>query len=158
MVEELSNIVYIGHLPNGFEEKEMKKFFNQFGEVKNVQLSRSTKFGNSRHYGWVQFETTEIAKVVAKAIDKYLLSEKLLACNVLPTSKVPKDLFVNIVKGNRKFKTKKPLTKKELIFKLLRQEMKIINQLKDNNINYNWNSFNEQFKSLNIPLPDINKK
>ena len=36
-------IVYIGHLPKGFNENELKKFFTQFGEVKKLRVSRSPK-------------------------------------------------------------------------------------------------------------------
>ena len=114
MAEELSSIVYLGHIPEGFEEKEMKKFFAQFGTVKNVQLSRSKKTGNSKHYGWIEFETPEIATIVAKAMDKYLLFQNLLVCNVVPSARVHPMLFKNAVKGPKKQREVTPLTKKEL--------------------------------------------
>jgi RNA recognition motif-containing protein len=42
--EELSqSIVYIAHLPRGFEEPEMRGFFSQFGKVENVKLVRSKR-------------------------------------------------------------------------------------------------------------------
>ena len=34
-------MVYVGHIPHGFYEKEMKDFFSQFGTVKRLRLSRS---------------------------------------------------------------------------------------------------------------------
>jgi nucleolar protein 15 len=40
-----SAVVYIGHIPHGFYEDQMKGFFGQFGEVKRLRLSRSTKTG-----------------------------------------------------------------------------------------------------------------
>ena len=36
-------IIYIGHLPKGFNENELKKFFTQFGEVSKLRVSRSPK-------------------------------------------------------------------------------------------------------------------
>jgi nucleolar protein 15 len=36
-------VVYIGHLPHGFYEEELKKFFSQFGEVSRVKVSRSCR-------------------------------------------------------------------------------------------------------------------
>ena len=36
-------IVYIGHIPHGFYEKEMEAFFSQFGKVKRVKVSRNKK-------------------------------------------------------------------------------------------------------------------
>jgi nucleolar protein 15 len=36
-------IVYVGHLPKGFNEQELKKFFEQFGQVPKIRVSRSKK-------------------------------------------------------------------------------------------------------------------
>ncbi len=36
-------VVYVGHLPKGFNEKELQKFFNQFGQVPKLRVSRSKK-------------------------------------------------------------------------------------------------------------------
>ena len=36
-------VVYIGHLPKGFNEEELKKFFEQFGKVSKYRVSRSKK-------------------------------------------------------------------------------------------------------------------
>ena len=36
-------VVYIGHIPHGFYETEMKAYFTQFGAVKKVKLARSKK-------------------------------------------------------------------------------------------------------------------
>ena len=34
-------IIYVGHLPKGFNERELKSFFNQFGDVTKLRVSRS---------------------------------------------------------------------------------------------------------------------
>ena len=36
-------IVYVGHLPKGFNEEELKKFFVQFGKITKTRVSRSPK-------------------------------------------------------------------------------------------------------------------
>eukprot|EP00516_Mucochytrium_quahogii_P007505 CAMPEP_0203746584 /NCGR_PEP_ID=MMETSP0098-20131031/1984_1 /ASSEMBLY_ACC=CAM_ASM_000208 /TAXON_ID=96639 /ORGANISM=" , Strain NY0313808BC1" /LENGTH=178 /DNA_ID=CAMNT_0050634737 /DNA_START=33 /DNA_END=566 /DNA_ORIENTATION=- len=36
-------VVYLGHIPHGFYEEQMKGFFSQFGNVKQLRLSRSKK-------------------------------------------------------------------------------------------------------------------
>jgi nucleolar protein 15 len=36
-------VLYIGHIPHGFYEEQMKGFFGQFGIVTRVRLSRSKK-------------------------------------------------------------------------------------------------------------------
>ena len=53
--EEKSRVIYIGHVPDGFFEDQMRGFFGQFGEVTNLRISRSKKTGNSKGYGFVEF-------------------------------------------------------------------------------------------------------
>jgi nucleolar protein 15 len=36
-------VVYVGHLPKGFNEKELRGFFEQFGKVTKLRVSRSAK-------------------------------------------------------------------------------------------------------------------
>lgn len=38
-------ILYLGHVPHGFYEVQMRGFFSQFGNVNHVRLSRSKKTG-----------------------------------------------------------------------------------------------------------------
>jgi nucleolar protein 15 len=64
-----SNIIYVGHVPHGFYEKQMKDFFTQFGHVTNLRLSRNKKTTKSRGYGFVQFQSVEVAAITAEAMD-----------------------------------------------------------------------------------------
>ena len=152
--DEFSSIIYIGHLPDDFEENQLKKYFSEFGKVLNVQLSRSKKTGNSKHYGWVEFETPEIAQITAKATNNYLLFDHSLVCEVLPKSKVHPKLFKNARRGPKREKKKEPLTKQELALKLAKQEKKIMAQLQAKGINYKWHSFVEQFEKQGVSIPD----
>ena len=36
-------VVYVGHIPHGFFEQEMRGFFSQFGTVTRLRLARSRK-------------------------------------------------------------------------------------------------------------------
>lgn len=36
-------IVYIGHIPHGFYEEQMKNYFKQFGKVTRVRVARSKR-------------------------------------------------------------------------------------------------------------------
>ena len=67
----LSNVIYIGHIPHGFYEKQMKGFFSQFGHVSQVRLSRNKKTGKSKHYGFIQFMSPDVAEIVADAMNGY---------------------------------------------------------------------------------------
>ncbi len=39
-------VVYVGRIPHGFYEQEMRKYFSQFGMVKRLRLARSKKVTN----------------------------------------------------------------------------------------------------------------
>ena len=82
--EEKSRVVYIGHIPDGFFEDQMRGFFGQFGEVTNLRISRSKKTGNSKGYGFVEFADGDTAAVAAGTMDKYLLYGKQLVVHVAP--------------------------------------------------------------------------
>jgi nucleolar protein 15 len=69
-------IVYVGHLPKGFNEEELKKFFGQFGTVDKMRVSRSKKTGRSKGYAFLEFEDKEVAKIAVGAMDKYLMFGK----------------------------------------------------------------------------------
>lgn len=40
---KMSNVVYLGHIPHGFYEEQMKAYFSQFGTIVNLRLSRNKK-------------------------------------------------------------------------------------------------------------------
>eukprot|EP01041_Mallomonas_annulata_P002330 gene2330-4534_t len=89
-----SAVVYIGHIPHGFYEKQMRRFFSQFGDVVKLKLYRSKKTGNSKGYAFVQFESNDIAKVVSEAMNGYFLFDRKLVSNVIPVSKIHEGMFL----------------------------------------------------------------
>ncbi|XP_076455900.1 MKI67 FHA domain-interacting nucleolar phosphoprotein-like isoform X2 [Babylonia areolata] len=97
-------VIYLGHIPAGFYEPQMKKFFSQFGRVTRLRLSRSKKTGRSKGYAFVEFLHKDVAKTVADTMNNYLMFMKLLKCEFLPAEKVHADTF----KGcNKRFSTPK---------------------------------------------------
>lgn len=88
-----STVIYLGHLPVGFEEREITVFLNQFGNVSRCRVSRSTKTGRSRGYAFVDFADPEVTEIVADTMSGYFLLEKRLVCHVLPTDKVHDLMF-----------------------------------------------------------------
>uniref|UniRef100_V9KVN0 MKI67 FHA domain-interacting nucleolar phosphoprotein-like protein n=1 Tax=Callorhinchus milii TaxID=7868 RepID=V9KVN0_CALMI len=97
-----SGVIYLGHVPKGFFEPQIKKYFSQFGTVNRVRLSRSKKTGNSKGYAFVEFDCDEVARIVAETMNNYLFGERLLKCQVLPPEKIHPQLF----KGSEKLFTK----------------------------------------------------
>jgi len=91
--DEDSTIIYLGHIPSGFFEPDMQKFFSQFGTVKKVKLFRSAKTGGSKGFAFIEFMDSDIARFVAEAMDGYFLSERRLVSHVIPKSKVHDGMF-----------------------------------------------------------------
>lgn len=91
--DEYSSIIYVSRLPHGFQERELSKYFSQFGDLKEVRLARNKKSGNSRHYGFVEFANKDDAKVAQESMNNYLLMGHLLKVNVLPKGAKIEKLF-----------------------------------------------------------------
>jgi len=89
-----SSVVYLGHLPRGFYEKNLKKYFKQFGKLLHLKVSRG-KRNVPKGYAFMQFETPEVAAIVAQATNGYLLFHKRLKCMVIPHHKVHPKLWNN---------------------------------------------------------------
>jgi len=91
--ENEPGVVYIGHIPRGFFEPQMKKYFSQFGTVKRLKLSRSKRTGNSKGYAFVEFASKQTAQTVAECMNNYLMFHKLLKCELVPSERVHPDTF-----------------------------------------------------------------
>lgn len=80
-------------VPRGFFEPQMKKYFNQFGRVLNLRLSRNKKTGASKHYAFVEFASAEVADIVARTMNNYLMFGHILKCALIPKEQVHENLF-----------------------------------------------------------------
>ncbi len=98
---EEPGVIYIGGLPHGFYEHQLRSYLTQFGPVRNLRISRNPKTGGSRHYGFVEFEEESTAEIVAKTMDAYLLFGNILRCKPVPKSRQHENLFKG---ANRRFK------------------------------------------------------
>lgn len=113
--QEPRGVIYVGHIPEGFFEPQMRKFFTQFGKVLRLRISRSKKTARSKGYAFVEFEEESVAKIVAETMQGYLLFDKTLVCHLLPKEKQHKLLF----KGcRRKFVNTTNLRRKKHIMKV----------------------------------------
>ncbi|XP_062610408.1 MKI67 FHA domain-interacting nucleolar phosphoprotein-like [Saccostrea cucullata] len=86
--EKGSGVVYLGHLPHGFYEGQLKKYMSQFGKVKAVKVSRSNKTGKSKGYAFVEFQSDDVARIVADTMNNYLVFERLIKCQYIPSEKL----------------------------------------------------------------------
>ncbi|CCE78168.1 Piso0_000784 [Millerozyma farinosa CBS 7064] len=86
-------VIYIGRLPEGFQEHEMKKYFRQFGDITRLRLSRNKKTGKSKHYGFIEFQHYDVAKIAAETMNNYLLFGHLLRVHSIENENIHDDLF-----------------------------------------------------------------
>ena len=98
---EKPGVLYVGRIPHGFYEHEMREYFNQFGTILKLRLSRNPKTGSSRHFAFIQFDSSGVAEIVAKTMDNYLLLGHILKVKIVPDEQVHADLFKG---ANKRFK------------------------------------------------------
>ncbi|KAI8977523.1 hypothetical protein BDF20DRAFT_875344 [Mycotypha africana] len=150
--EQEKGVIYLGRIPHGFYEKEMKGYFSQFGDITRLRLSRNKKSGRSKHYGFIEFASADVAKIVVETMDNYLLFGHLLQCKLVPSEKVHAELFKGSGKAlkrknyallNRKIHNK-PKTDEQLQKKreqLKQREQKIREQIREAGIEYDFPGF-----------------
>ncbi len=94
-------VVYVGRIPHGFYEHEMREYFSQFGDINRLRLSRSRKSGASKHYAFIEFSSVGVAKIVADTMDNYLMFGHILKCKVIPQEQLHESMWKG---ANKRFK------------------------------------------------------
>lgn len=94
-------VVYVGRIPHGFYEYEMREYFKQFGTITKLRLSRNRKTGASRHYAFIQFESLTVADIVARTMDNYLLFGHILKVKTVSDEQLSPDIWKG---ANKRFK------------------------------------------------------
>lgn len=143
-------VVYVGHLPLGLFEPQLQTYFQQFGTILRLRLSRSKKTGGSKGFAFIEFECDEVAKIVAETMNNYLMGERLIKCEVMPPEKVHEKLFVGsqstfrrpsrpaVARYNRK-RSAEQLAK--MTHRLLRKESKLRRKLAERGVHYDFPGF-----------------
>eukprot|EP00245_Coleochaete_scutata_P011480 TRINITY_DN4270_c0_g1_i1.p1 TRINITY_DN4270_c0_g1~~TRINITY_DN4270_c0_g1_i1.p1 ORF type:complete len:420 (-),score=123.73 TRINITY_DN4270_c0_g1_i1:610-1683(-) len=145
-------VVYIGRIPHGFYEEEMSGFFGQFGTITNLRISRNKKTGKSKHYGFFEFESPEVAAIVVECMHNYLLFGSMLQCKLVP----PESVHPALWKGaNREFKVvpwvklaqqkhnreRTPEQVQRVMTRLVKRQDKRMEKLKAAGIDYDFEGF-----------------
>ncbi|GFQ04327.1 uncharacterized RNA-binding protein c1827.05c [Phtheirospermum japonicum] len=97
--ENKATVLYIGRIPHGFYENEMEAFFKQFGTIKRLKIAKNRKTGKSKHFGFLEFESPEVAKVVEECMHNYLMYEHLLQVQLVPPERVHPKLWKGVNRG-----------------------------------------------------------
>ncbi|KAK5724319.1 nucleolar protein [Elasticomyces elasticus] len=91
--ERSPGVVYVGRVPHGFYEPQMRAYFSQFGTIKNMRLARNRKTGKSQHYAFIEFSSKAVAEIVAKTMDKYLLFGHIMQVRIVPQEQVKENMW-----------------------------------------------------------------
>ncbi|CAM4614831.1 unnamed protein product [Lepidochelys olivacea] len=160
-------VIYLGHIPRGLYEPQIQEYFSQFGTVTRLRLSRSKKTGDSKGYGFVEFESDEVAKIVADTMNNYLFCERLLKCEFMPPEKVHENLFRGSQKTFKKpshpavkryNKKRTPQEKRVMTERLLKNEKRLRKRLAEKGIDYDFPGFAAQMpqKKKNVSNSNSN--
>jgi len=105
--ENAPGVVFLKHIPYGFFEPQMKKYFEQFGVITRLRLARSKKTGKSKGYAYIEFQHKEVAKLVAETMNNYLMFTRILKCDFVPYEDLHEKAFVGCHRHFQKPKTRK---------------------------------------------------
>jgi nucleolar protein 15 len=144
-------VLYIGHLPKEFEERDLISFLSQFGKVLNCRISRKVETGNSRGYAFVRFGNADVCRIVCDTLHGYFLGRQRLVCQVRPAQR---GMFYNtdtiiqrriqqkqMEKKQRDRKLANLEILKKISARLISREEKKRNQLKSMGIEYDFPGF-----------------
>ncbi|KAE9971036.1 hypothetical protein EG328_005915 [Venturia inaequalis] len=91
--EDVPGTLYVGRVPHGFYEHQMKAYFTQFGDVNRLRVSRNKKTGASRHFAFVEFSSREVADIVATTMNNYLMFGHIMKIRLMTPEQVHPDLW-----------------------------------------------------------------
>lgn len=92
-LETKKGIICLRNIPHGFYEREMQQYFSQFGEVLRLRLSRNLRTFKPRGYAFIQFKLPEVADIVQKTMNGYIILENILRCESMDPSNVHDNIF-----------------------------------------------------------------
>ena len=79
----------------------MRAYFSQFGDITRLRLSRNRVTGRSKHYAFIEFASSSVAKIVAETMNNYLMYGHILKCKFVPQEQVHPELWKG---ADRRFK------------------------------------------------------
>lgn len=149
-----TGVIYVGHLPWGFIDSTIKKYFEQFGPITRIICPKSSKTGRSVGYAFIEFGDEETARIAAKTMNNYILFEKILKCSYVEDKTKYDRIFL---KWKKKFEFKQrykehceKINKKKsneeikiLVQGLLDREEKRREKMKEMGIDYEYKGYKE---------------
>ncbi|NWX19288.1 MK67I protein, partial [Aegotheles bennettii] len=131
-----------------------------------VSSCRCLQTGATKGYGFIEFESDDVAKIVADTMNNYLFSERLLKCQVIPPERVHENLFKNSNKiflkpsrpaVRRYNRVRSLLQKAKMTKRLLRKEKLLRKRLAEKGLDYDFPGFAAQELALERKRVKISK-
>jgi len=86
--EKMNTKLYVGNLPYGVSEEELKKLFSEAGEVQSVKIVTDPYSGRPRGFGFVEMTSTaEAEKAISILNGKTLTDRTLIVSEAKPQKK-----------------------------------------------------------------------
>jgi len=79
--------IYVGNLPHGIGEEEIREMFVKFGGVESVSLVKDRFSGQSKGFGFVEMPNNSEADQVIKALNKTMVQGKEIKVNQVQPQK-----------------------------------------------------------------------
>lgn len=144
----------------------MHEYFSQFGTVTRLRLSRNRRTGKSKHYGWVEFASKEVAEIVAETMHGYLIHPHRLVCEVVEVNenvwKGANAVFKRIpwARINReRLEAKRTKGKwEELVRKDDERNMRRAEKIKELGIDYEPPMRGKKRKADEVPAKEVKRK
>jgi hypothetical protein len=73
----------------------------RFQHLISPPLIEFLQTGRSKHYGFIEFDSSSVAEIVSETMNNYLLAGHLLQCKLIATERLHPDLWVG---SNKKWK------------------------------------------------------
>ncbi|KAF1498549.1 MKI67 FHA domain-interacting nucleolar phosphoprotein-like, partial [Eudyptula minor novaehollandiae] len=132
-----------------------------------ISFCRCLQTGASKGYGFIEFESDDVAKIVADTMNNYLFSERLLKCQFISPERVHENLFKNSNKiflkpsqpaVRRYNKIRSLVQKAKMTKRLLRKEKLLRKRLAEKGLDYDFPGFAAQELSIKRKKVKTSKK
>ncbi|KFV94981.1 MKI67 FHA domain-interacting nucleolar phosphoprotein-like, partial [Eurypyga helias] len=122
-----------------------------------ISFCHCLQTGGSKGYGFIEFESDDVAKIVADTMNNYLFCERLLKCQFMSPERVHENLFKD---SNRIFlkpslpavrrynKIRSLVQKAKMTKRLLRKEKLLRKRLAEKGLDYDFPGFAAQELSI----------
>ncbi|KFP71199.1 MKI67 FHA domain-interacting nucleolar phosphoprotein-like, partial [Acanthisitta chloris] len=123
--------------------------------------------GASKGYAFIEFESDDVAKIVADTMNNYLFSERLLKCEFMPPERVHEHLFKDCKRLFRKpsqpavlryNRVRSLLQKARMAKRLLRKERLLRKRLAEKGLDYDFPGFAAQELCIKMKNIKTSKK